>query len=32
MSQEHGVRKTMVDALQKEFSDYNLKYSIGGQV
>jgi hypothetical protein len=26
------VRKTMVAVLQKEFKDYGLRYSIGGQV
>lgn len=26
---EHGVRAKMVEALQKEFADYNLTYSIG---
>ncbi|GAB5360719.1 hypothetical protein AAMO2058_000651500 [Amorphochlora amoebiformis] len=27
-----GVRKTMVEALQKEFADFKLTYSIGGQI
>jgi hypothetical protein len=27
-----GVRKAMVAALQKEFADYGLTYSIGGQI
>lgn len=27
-----NVRKTMVKALQEEFPDYGLKYSIGGQI
>ncbi|XP_044732096.1 phosphomannomutase [Chrysoperla carnea] len=29
---EHLVRQKMIDALQKEFPDYGLKYSIGGQI
>lgn len=29
---EHGVRKAMVAHLQEKFSDYGLKYSIGGQI
>ena len=29
---EHNVRPKMVAALQKEFADYNLTYSIGGQI
>lgn len=28
----HNVRKTFVEALKKEFADYNLTFSIGGQV
>lgn len=28
----HNVRKTFVDVLKKEFADYNLTFSIGGQV
>lgn len=28
----HGIRRTMVQALQREFPDYGLKYSIGGQI
>ncbi len=28
----HKVRETMVAALKKEFADYNLTYSIGGQI
>lgn len=28
----HNVRKTFVEALRKEFADYNLTFSIGGQV
>ena len=28
----HGVRKAMIAALQKEFPDIGLKYSIGGQI
>jgi phosphomannomutase len=27
-----GIRKTMVQELSREFSDYNLTYSIGGQI
>ena len=27
-----GVRKTMVAAMEKEFADLGLKFSIGGQV
>jgi len=27
-----GVRKAMVETLQKEFAEYNLTYSIGGQI
>jgi len=29
---EHKVRKTMVEAMRKEFADYDLTYSIGGQI
>ncbi|KAL9115471.1 MAG: hypothetical protein Q9227_000792 [Pyrenula ochraceoflavens] len=29
---EHGVRKAFVSALEKEFHDLNLKFSIGGQI
>ncbi|KAI9503916.1 phosphomannomutase [Coemansia spiralis] len=29
---EHNIRADFVKALQKEFADYNLKYSIGGQI
>ena len=28
----HKVRQTMVDTLEKEFSDLGLKFSIGGQI
>ncbi|KAF1315057.1 Phosphomannomutase b1, partial [Globisporangium splendens] len=28
----HNVRKTFVEALKKEFADYNLTFSVGGQV
>lgn len=28
----HGVRKTMVEVLQKRFAHFGLKYSIGGQI
>jgi hypothetical protein len=28
----HHIRKTFVEKLQKEFADYNLTFSIGGQV
>ena len=28
----HNIRKTMVSVLQKEFQEFNLKYSIGGQI
>lgn len=28
----HGIRKKFVDILQKEFADYGLTYSIGGQI
>ncbi|KAF3481677.1 phosphomannomutase [Arthroderma uncinatum] len=29
---EHNIRKTLVAALKKEFPDYGLTYSIGGQI
>lgn len=29
---EHNIRKTMVEAMKKEFADLNLTYSIGGQI
>ncbi|KAL3781611.1 hypothetical protein ACHAWO_009605 [Cyclotella atomus] len=29
---ERGIRKTMVEAMKKEFADLNLTYSIGGQI
>ena len=29
---EHNVRQTMVAAMQKEFSDLDMTYSIGGQI
>lgn len=28
----HKIRPTMVEALKKEFADFNLTYSIGGQI
>lgn len=28
----HKIRETMVEALRKEFADYGLTYSIGGQI
>jgi phosphomannomutase len=28
----NNIRKTMVEAMKKEFADYNLTYSIGGQI
>mmetsp|Transcript_47610 Transcript_47610/g.126250 ORF Transcript_47610/g.126250 Transcript_47610/m.126250 type:complete len:122 (-) Transcript_47610:11-376(-) len=28
----HKIRQTMVEKLQKEFADLNLKFSIGGQI
>lgn len=28
----HGIRATMVKALQAEFKDYGLRYSVGGQI
>jgi phosphomannomutase len=28
----HNIRKTFIEALRKEFSSYNLTYSIGGQI
>lgn len=30
--QIHNIRKTLVEALKKEFPDYGLTYSIGGQI
>merc|ERR1712032_372788 len=29
---EHKVRTTMVEAMKKEFEEYDLTYSIGGQI
>mmetsp|Transcript_120574 Transcript_120574/g.240083 ORF Transcript_120574/g.240083 Transcript_120574/m.240083 type:complete len:253 (+) Transcript_120574:72-830(+) len=29
---EHGIRSNMIKAMQKEFADYDLTYSIGGQI
>ncbi|GAA5981222.1 hypothetical protein JCM11641_005616 [Rhodosporidiobolus odoratus] len=29
---EHNIRKPFVEALKKEFADYGLTYSIGGQI
>lgn len=29
---EHGIRKKFVEALKKEFPDFGLTYSIGGQI
>ena len=29
---EHNIRPKMVEVLKKEFADYNLTYSIGGQI
>lgn len=29
---QHNIRKTMIAALQAKFPEYNLKYSIGGQI
>lgn len=29
---ENGIRKTMVEVLQKRFAHFGLKYSIGGQI
>lgn len=29
---QHNIRETMVKALQKEFPDFDLTYSIGGQI
>lgn len=29
---EHGIRKKFVETLKKEFPDYGLTYSIGGQI
>lgn len=31
-SQIHGVRAAFVKALKEKFTDYNLTYSIGGQI
>jgi phosphomannomutase len=31
-SQVHGVRAAFVKALKEKFADYNLTYSIGGQI
>jgi phosphomannomutase len=28
----HNVRKSMIQTLESEFADYNLKYSVGGQI
>jgi phosphomannomutase len=28
----HKVRAKFVETLEKEFADYNLKFSIGGQI
>lgn len=28
----HGIRKAFIDVLKEKFSDYNLVYSIGGQI
>lgn len=30
--QENNIRKPFVEALKKEFADYGLTYSIGGQI
>ncbi|CEM37336.1 unnamed protein product [Vitrella brassicaformis CCMP3155] len=30
--QEHGVRKKFVEALESNFADYGLQFSIGGQI
>jgi len=30
--QEHKIREKMVEALQKQFRDFNLTFSIGGQI
>jgi len=32
LSQIHGVRATFVKVLREKFADYNLTFSIGGQV
>jgi len=29
---EHNIRANMIEAMKKEFADYNLTYSIGGQI
>ena len=29
---KHHIRKTFVEALKSQFADYNLTYSIGGQI
>lgn len=29
---EHNVRKGLIETLQKEFADFGLKYSVGGQI
>lgn len=29
---EHKIRETMVNAMQKEFADLDMTYSIGGQI
>ena len=29
---EHKIRATFVEALKKQFTDYGLTYSIGGQI
>lgn len=29
---QQKIRPKLVEALKKEFSDYNLQYSIGGQI
>ena len=31
-SQQANIRKTMVEAMKKEFADLNLTFSIGGQI
>lgn len=30
--QENNIRKPFVEALKKQFADYGLTYSIGGQI
>ena len=30
--QEHNIRSTMIQAIQKEFPHLNMTYSIGGQL